>query len=482
MTVGGVNAIIGENLYHALKYLRHPVGGSPRRLWVDAICINQEPGNAEVNEQVPMMGDIYMEACRVLIWLGESDKKSVAALAHLRSINDGTLTSDSMLQDYSFNKERWLDFGDSLLCREWFTRVWTVQEFVCAREVRFICGMDSAPGELFGMIGLLGKSHGLQLTRTRPLMRENDSAILEDMSMIIACQQLYRSGEGMEHLGKWIVQFAHRSCKNPADHIYGFMALDKKAPINLDHTVPWQTLYQDVTEYMIQHHMALDYILVGQGIGRDSSLPSWVPDLHSTLSGFQDILPRLNVHKPVFNASSSRLPSVKIIGDCLEAGGRAFKKIIALSPTHDDSEHCLQESRQIAYGPSYSQQHKLYPCAHGHSYKQAFSHTLTMGLNFEGEKRSNWDGLNMERHPPSSFATELPTNERLRSFQTKLAQSEIKWRIARRFALMEGGYMGLVPHRAEIGDRVVVLEGASLPLIVRHHPWRKGHDTLIGAW
>src|SRR6201999_2476979 len=48
-------------------------------LWVDYLCINQ-PNVAEKNHQVALMGQIYREASRVIVWLGpsrEADRQSL---------------------------------------------------------------------------------------------------------------------------------------------------------------------------------------------------------------------------------------------------------------------------------------------------------------------------------------------------------------------------------------------------------------------
>jgi hypothetical protein len=57
------------NLFSALSSLRHT--NRPRRLWIDAICINQEDPK-ERNQQVALMTKIYTCAEQVLAWLGPS--------------------------------------------------------------------------------------------------------------------------------------------------------------------------------------------------------------------------------------------------------------------------------------------------------------------------------------------------------------------------------------------------------------------------
>lgn len=65
---------IGANLQAALRHFRRrPAthhGIEPRALWADAICINQDDVD-ERNHQVSVMGKIYHNCQRVLIWLGE---------------------------------------------------------------------------------------------------------------------------------------------------------------------------------------------------------------------------------------------------------------------------------------------------------------------------------------------------------------------------------------------------------------------------
>jgi hypothetical protein len=72
--------LINSNLFEALKQMRH--SQSSRRLWVDAICINQEDLSERARE-VLRMAQIYGLAHHVLIWLGRevaSTSKAVQAL------------------------------------------------------------------------------------------------------------------------------------------------------------------------------------------------------------------------------------------------------------------------------------------------------------------------------------------------------------------------------------------------------------------
>jgi hypothetical protein len=67
----GKELLVTKNCHEALVNLRLRL--SPRILWIDAICINQAATDEAVTErngQVAMMGEIYLKASRVLVWLG----------------------------------------------------------------------------------------------------------------------------------------------------------------------------------------------------------------------------------------------------------------------------------------------------------------------------------------------------------------------------------------------------------------------------
>lgn len=81
--IGGVPLHITENLELALRHIRGP--DRPKNLWVDAICINQND-NEEKSVQVLLMGDIYANAARTIVWLGEQSADSDMAMDFIHSL------------------------------------------------------------------------------------------------------------------------------------------------------------------------------------------------------------------------------------------------------------------------------------------------------------------------------------------------------------------------------------------------------------
>ena len=72
--------VVLSNLYAALKQLRKLT--STRKLWIDAICINQlgDEDKAEKSTQPPLMSRIYHQAASVIVWLGAAGYDSTKTL------------------------------------------------------------------------------------------------------------------------------------------------------------------------------------------------------------------------------------------------------------------------------------------------------------------------------------------------------------------------------------------------------------------
>ena len=148
---------IRSNLYVALKHLR--LQDNIRRLWVDAICINQtEPDQTKVDDldqyvtqdtpesmenrisrrkkdeksrQIAMMNQIYGLATEVCVWLGEESNDSDAAiklindLAELKDFASIIAARSKSNSNYSIGTD--LEALIRLLKRGWFGRRWVIQ-------------------------------------------------------------------------------------------------------------------------------------------------------------------------------------------------------------------------------------------------------------------------------------------------------------------------------------------------------------------
>ncbi|KAH7355651.1 heterokaryon incompatibility protein-domain-containing protein [Pyrenochaeta sp. MPI-SDFR-AT-0127] len=141
-----------RNLEQALRALRQQ--HQRRTLWIDAICIRQDD-NAERSRQVSYMRSVYNNASRVIIWLGQKDatvrrafefvQKLAMAAAVLQATIPQAPQSPQQAQAARLHrnglvinamKEHPEDSGalDALFTKEYFERVWCIQEVAAAKD------------------------------------------------------------------------------------------------------------------------------------------------------------------------------------------------------------------------------------------------------------------------------------------------------------------------------------------------------------
>jgi hypothetical protein len=136
--VNGKPAFITENLHAALTHLLGLEGLLASlledcELWVDAVCINQQD-TTEKFAQVANMRDVFANAQWVVAWMGPSADGSDELLRDVKIFSSlDTARGD----EPSFSPEALQAF----LAREWWSRMWILQEFMVPRTmVWLVCG------------------------------------------------------------------------------------------------------------------------------------------------------------------------------------------------------------------------------------------------------------------------------------------------------------------------------------------------------
>ena len=145
------------NLVDALREIREiqrQYPKTPRRLWVDAVCIDQD-NNKERNHQVKQLGQVYQNARQVFACLGP-DKYGIAkdCFDIIRKWN-GYLDQQFRIYGHTRNippleppPHLCIDADEgskleTLMKRPWFSRVWVLQEAGLAKDCLLIWGNQS---------------------------------------------------------------------------------------------------------------------------------------------------------------------------------------------------------------------------------------------------------------------------------------------------------------------------------------------------
>lgn len=249
-------------------------------LWVDAICINQENDN-ERQEQVLRMGEIYSSAVKVILWLGEPSRHSSTAMDAIARVasNIQYLTVGSIItvpgSDWDWrrlNRKQLPLTRDeceglqNILARDWFRRVWVVQEAILGGTRAVItCGDASVPW--------LGFS--VAIVWMSQLQHLPSESFREDVLMVKALCFSFRRRSSIISISSLT---AYRICSIPHDLIYGMLSLLPEgvvSRIHPDYARPLEDVYKEFIVANMSHFRRLELILYCTARHRELHWPSW---------------------------------------------------------------------------------------------------------------------------------------------------------------------------------------------------------------
>ncbi len=197
---------IRPHLYQFLQQTRS--ASSPVVLWIDAICIDQA-GTADKTHQVQLMGSIYAKAESVIIWLGDGDEESAAAM--------DILGHEDVGQDLSSGShEEWLALHTLLGKQEYWSRIWIVQELVLAESIMIHWGDKVLPWQHL--------EDFLTNFRTNATVATLEDFLNEEE--LLAAKLWRRRRQGLiTPFRDLIVEHRFSHCTDPRDKIYALRSL-----------------------------------------------------------------------------------------------------------------------------------------------------------------------------------------------------------------------------------------------------------------
>jgi hypothetical protein len=142
IVIDGLSVPVRQNLFDALLHIR--LHDKSRCLWIDALCINQF-NHTERSRQVQMMRRIYSSASQVVVWLGLAAHDSDVAMDVIQSFDPIQAAEPSLdLQDLHQIKT-----CQDLCSREYWHRIWIIQEIRLAKQLELRCGTKCTTGSAF---------------------------------------------------------------------------------------------------------------------------------------------------------------------------------------------------------------------------------------------------------------------------------------------------------------------------------------------
>ncbi|KAM0262579.1 hypothetical protein ACHAQJ_001624 [Trichoderma viride] len=295
--------------------------------FIDQISINQKDRD-EKSHQVLLMQDIYARCARTIVWLGAPTRESDRYFDLVHEMAQEGILSRVMgprvgqfmhvfdaVMDPSLpvNEEEREDrddvldlirrYGDrfpldgfaDILDRNWFNRLWVIQEACLAPSVVFICGNKSLCFDCFRSGALfynMYNTHWVRhLTKAVPqhMLRQRDALFSKTGGLIRIFQERKAIHQTKVRQGLYdlVLKYNVNDDKRKIgatleqDRIFGLLGLTAdndalKRQVRVDYDAKVTQIYSEIAGLLLQE--SIDVLLFNQHPKKTEGLPTWVPD------------------------------------------------------------------------------------------------------------------------------------------------------------------------------------------------------------
>lgn len=484
------------NLESALRRLRDT--HSVRRLWADAICINQKDVR-EKEQQVVLMRNIYKNAKDVAIWLGpDNNGQGKLAFQELEEYRGKNMTLPEY-RDYDADTSRTRALQD-LLEWSWFFRVWIIQEAGLAKSATVICGPWEFEWDDFYWI-MFHMTYEIPL-RPRDYL-PGARNVLKIHSWDINQRYEYRDGpsestqsnreRSIEFL-RLLSQARSFEATDPRDKVFALLGhssalIDgqngKELIIRPNYSIPFPSVYQQIAVRILQLSHSLDLLAHVQHTHptvMDQDVPSWVPAWHIDLLDCYPLGRDETQDETEFDVGLDR-GILKVKGTFFDSIDLRSDSLFAfpfyISPVIPDPEaNPVRDLWEMIVAEPQLQQGGVENYIAGGTVEDAFSDTLTVGRRPFGPQYGGWYYAYLfkvlEDYPrlqemlaiSDEFRSAYDRRRELNgAYKFMTAAAEVCH--ARKFFITGKGYFGLCPAVTSADDLIYVLSGCRFPCVLR---------------
>ncbi|KAK7536951.1 heterokaryon incompatibility protein-domain-containing protein [Phyllosticta citribraziliensis] len=338
----------------------------PVRIWIDALCINQDD-TPEKMAQVEMMKRIYASAQSTIVWLGVEDQATSAAVEALdillnyphlvglippRYNSSTAILREAIDAPYSKLLRRRFEALNYLIKRAWFSRIWIIQEVILARNVTVLCGECILPWKA---IRLRGKHHIALVDAKGPgaleflMFRSKSKRVLGALELFDVALDRQCS------LSSLLVLTESFSAKDPRDKFFALLSIARESNsgnvVAVDYQTPPRNFFMLMAYDLIscrgvfskedaEDECSFSQVLEGLSFdcwpprsqNNPLGLPSWVPDFRRTWCA-----PRERLFQRRFAACTSIPAVIRELPQKERLGlvGFKFDEIEAVAPRVD---------------------------------------------------------------------------------------------------------------------------------------------------
>ncbi|KAF4459090.1 HET-domain-containing [Fusarium albosuccineum] len=492
---------VTSDLHDALEQFSLP--DSSRMLWIDAICINQYDAE-EKSLQVQRMQEIYRNAERVLVWVGQAFDHTEQAFQQVQSLLS---CADVDGQSEIWNNEgEWITCLNKIIARPYWSRAWTVQEVVLARTALLCCGPHTIPFFEFAQF-LLHKM-------TRERIRVN-YALSSYLRQVFQIREASYEDPPMGLFGL-AYKLRYRQCTVSHDKLYAFLGLLKAKDslstevIPVDYAMDPSDLWMTFAKATMSKYETLLPLALAE-MSRHINA-RWCLDWSHTMyepnevqherrlfwTGGLDNPDYYPLQLPRHSAAGELPARIRLDFEApsvISAEGFTVSKVAKVGAS--------VPALTIGFGrPNYVKLFKEWETLVGGPWKNPdmtaeFAHTVTGGA--WGVEPADWRGWNTKDYSEKPWSLGWLKNEFLEdeasttgyemSHHVEIKQDPVQSRYnrirddaceERRMFLLENGDFGLGPETTKVGDHVVILLGSQVPLVLHRRDYsgfRSWFDT-----
>ncbi|KAI1415164.1 HET-domain-containing protein [Hypoxylon sp. FL1857] len=498
---------VTENLYYALRRLRST--SSTRSMWIDAICINQSDDD-EKSIQVNMMGSIFANYQRAVLWLGEDLElignatassspplssvgqrafQLLRILGQDRHINElicfSATGNDHELIVHPYFREHF-ESVKAITDAPWWTRIWVLQEMALPGQIEFAFASETCP---YTVMTNLEPRHLLHLrtcciAQWYSLYKNRGiyqviSDFFPSMEPLVSVRESL-TGDSQISLFYLREEFWAFRATDPRDFIYGLLGMvtdwGGAEPLIPDYKLPLSTVVCEALFRCIKQSKNLKPLMGIRRLSDNEGLPSWVPDLRlggfkrtsaMKYQGFKTIIRNLFkasklpcskvnlVSNSVLRTESLRVTTIKVVGEPILLMGDGNELSARHSAIRQWMTMCDIQDWPADPPPETS-------------VESQFWRALLNDCVFLGSKpRSKYRATQDDYYTMKDYLLPISRSD----LTVDLPYGFNHWNgialVESAMFLTESGMVGIGPAKCREGDEIHVLPGSSVPFILR---------------
>jgi hypothetical protein len=306
-TCDGQQFPVSQHLYELLSCLAPKNAGSVVKLWIDAICINQDHIE-EKNVHVAHMHKIYGQARNIIVWLGAPedgsdlvmDPKKISQLNKGLQILPGpNIAGPNIAQNMTATDlppaedQIWKAIG-RLCDRDWFYRTWVIQEIALARRAELVCGTQRIDWDEFvnlvSNIGRAGLASICRGPRSTDMRRPDGFGVL--MDLVWTRTMVQNNDLSMSYL---LHMVRLKEVTKPVDKVYGLLAIideGMRSEIKVNYAENdqqyWKAYVELAEQVVTADPQAFWLLCMASSRERPKQLPTWCPNFNSLTPDYLD--------------------------------------------------------------------------------------------------------------------------------------------------------------------------------------------------